>query len=103
MQLRVQIKFPEPTQLGMEFLGSKLEQPFHVYPEADMMLSMKTDRSYSTFAEWGKGWADPEIRRQRLERRRSCRKPRKRKSRKVKADLSTVRGRLASKLSTKQK
>lgn len=101
--LHVQIKFPEPTQLGMEFLRSKLEEPFHVYPEADMILSMKTDRSYSTFAEWGKGWADPEIRRQRLERRRSCRKPRKRKSRKVKADLSTVRGRLASKLSTKQK
>ncbi|CAK9167548.1 unnamed protein product [Ilex paraguariensis] len=98
----VQIKFPEPTPLGLEFLQSKLEHPFYVYPEADMLLSMKNPKSYSTFAEWGKGWADPEIRRQRLEGRRARRKPRKRKQSKHQPDVRTVRGRLAAKLS-KQK
>ncbi|KAL2254137.1 UNVERIFIED_CONTAM: ATP-dependent DNA helicase Q-like SIM [Sesamum indicum] len=96
---RVQIKFPEPTDSGLQFLKSDLQQPFHVYPEADMLLSMKTRKSYSSFSEWGKGWADPEIRRQRLERRGASRKPRKRKSRKHHPDLSTVRGRLSAKLS----
>ncbi|KAK4402180.1 ATP-dependent DNA helicase Q-like SIM [Sesamum angolense] len=96
---RVQIKFPEPTDSGLQFLKSELQQPFHVYPEADMLLSMKTRKSFSSFSEWGKGWADPEIRRQRLERRRASRKPRKRKSRKHHPDLSTVRGRLSAKLS----
>ncbi|KAL0364808.1 UNVERIFIED_CONTAM: ATP-dependent DNA helicase Q-like SIM [Sesamum angustifolium] len=96
---RVQIKFPEPTDSGLQFLKSKLQDPFHVYPEADMLLSMKTRKSFSSFSEWGKGWADPEIRRQRLERRRASRKPRKRKSRKHHPDLSTVRGRLSAKLS----
>ncbi|KAI3445356.1 hypothetical protein Pfo_002021 [Paulownia fortunei] len=95
---RVQIKFPEPTDSGLQFLKSELEHPFHVYPEADMLLSMKSHKSYSGFSEWGKGWADPEIRRQRLERKKTWRKPRKQKSRKHKPDLSTVRGRLSAKL-----
>ncbi|XP_059648491.1 ATP-dependent DNA helicase Q-like SIM [Cornus florida] len=96
---RVQIKFPEPTELGLELLSCREEQSFDVYPEADMLLSMRTPKSFSTFSEWGKGWADPEIRRQRLERRRSGRNPRKRKSRKQNPDIRTVRGRLAAKLS----
>ncbi|KAL0422047.1 UNVERIFIED_CONTAM: ATP-dependent DNA helicase Q-like SIM [Sesamum latifolium] len=96
---RVQIKFPEPTDSGLQFLKSELQQPFHVCPEADMLLSMRTRKSFSSFSEWGKGWADPEIRRQRLERRRVSRKPRKRKSRKHHPVLSTVRGRLSAKLS----
>ncbi|KAK6159878.1 hypothetical protein DH2020_003259 [Rehmannia glutinosa] len=93
----VQIKFPEPTDSGLRFLKSELDQPFHVYPEADMLLSTKSHKPYSGFSEWGKGWADPEIRRQRLERRRAQRKPRKPKSRNRKPDLSTVRGRLSAK------
>uniref|UniRef100_A0A5B6ZVB9 ATP-dependent DNA helicase n=2 Tax=Davidia involucrata TaxID=16924 RepID=A0A5B6ZVB9_DAVIN len=97
----VQIKFPEPTELGLEFLRCQ-EQSFYVYPEADMLLSVGKCKSYSAFSEWGKGWADPEIRRQRLEGRRSRRKPRKRKSRKHHPDPRTVRGRLAAKIS-KQK
>ncbi|CAL5378788.1 unnamed protein product [Camellia sinensis] len=100
--IRVQIKFPEPTKLGCKFLQYKTEEPFYVYPEADMLLPTKIDKPYSSFSEWGKGWADPEIRRQRLERKRTRRNPRKRKSRKRNPDLKTVRGRLASKLS-KQK
>ncbi|KAL0357316.1 UNVERIFIED_CONTAM: ATP-dependent DNA helicase Q-like SIM [Sesamum calycinum] len=71
---RVQIKFPEPTDSGLQFLKSELQQPFHVYPEADMLLSMKTRKSFSSFSEWGKGWADPEIRRQRLEREEGIKK-----------------------------
>ena len=83
------------------------EQAFHVYPEADMLLAMKTHKPYSSFSEWGKGWADPEIRRQRLERMQLNRKPRtlqspkkqrKRKANKVKHDVKTSRGRLEAKL-----
>ncbi|KAH6819075.1 RECQ helicase SIM [Perilla frutescens var. frutescens] len=94
----VQIKFPEPTDSGLQFLKSESEQPFLVYPEADMRLSTESCKSYSSFLEWGKGWADPEIRRQRLQRRKAGRKPRKRRSRKNQSNLSTVRGRLSAKL-----
>ncbi|KAJ1387416.1 Winged helix-like DNA-binding domain superfamily [Sesbania bispinosa] len=106
----VQIKYPEPTELGLEFLKSMSEQAFYVYPEADMFLARKTHKHkpYSSFSEWGKGWADPEIRRQRLERIQlnrnpmmlpSPRKKPKRKARKEQPDLRTSRGRLAAKLS----
>ncbi|KAL6964756.1 DNA helicase [Sarracenia purpurea var. burkii] len=108
--IRVQIKFPEPTKLGLEFLRREREQPFYVYPEADMLLSLTNDKPYSSFSEWGKGWADPEIRRQRLGRLQVRRKPSKRKGKKPSnrkgkkhhPDLKTVRGRLAARLS-KQK
>ncbi|KAK4491100.1 hypothetical protein RD792_001822 [Penstemon davidsonii] len=96
---RVQLRFPEATDSGLRFLKStESEQAFDAYLEADMLLSMNSRKSYSSFSEWGKGWADPEIRRQRLERR-ALRKPRKRKSRKNQQNLSTVRGRLSAKLS----
>lgn len=104
MQTHVQIKFPKPTKLGLEFLQFDREQPFYIFPEADMLLSVNKCKSYSSFADWGKGWADPEIRRQRLERRRLNRKPRKprqprtRKSGKGKPDLKTARGRITAKL-----
>lgn len=98
---RVQIKFPEPTESGLQLFRSALEQPFYVYPEADMLLSMRSRKSFSSFAEWGKGWADPEIRRQRLESNQTKRNRKKRKPRKRKPNLATVHGRLAAKLSKK--
>ncbi|XP_055816707.1 ATP-dependent DNA helicase Q-like SIM isoform X1 [Solanum dulcamara] len=98
---RVQIKYPEVTERGRQFLSCETEQPFHVYPEADMLLSMRSPKSFSSFAEWGKGWADPEIRHQRLQRKRTWKSPRKRKSRKRQPDSNTVRGRLTAKLSKK--
>ncbi|XVF31366.1 hypothetical protein REPUB_Repub16aG0139600 [Reevesia pubescens] len=108
-KIHVQIKFPEPTKKGLEFLQSESDQPFHVYPEADMLLSIRRPRAYSTFSDWGKGWADPNIRRQRLDKMRSSnRKPRKpgklriRKSKKHFSDFSTSRGRISAKIS-KQK
>lgn len=76
-----------------------------------MLLSAKAPKPYSSFSEWGRGWADPEIRRQRLEsrrgetkkrrleRRRGETKKRKMPARKQRQDVSTVRGRLAAKLS----
>ncbi|KAK7277949.1 hypothetical protein RJT34_22970 [Clitoria ternatea] len=105
----VQIKYPEPTELGLEFIKSTSEEAFYVYPEADMLLErkMKTKKPFSSFSEWGKGWADPEIRRQRLERMQVSRKPkllqspkkkRKRRSKKVQPDARTSRGRLAARL-----
>lgn len=107
-QTHVQIKYLEPTELGLKFMKSTSEQAFFVYPEADMLLAAKTNKPYSSFSDWGKGWADPEIRRQRLKSMRSDRKPltqqssrksRKRKACKVKPDLRTSRGRLSAKLS----
>ncbi|KAL7157743.1 hypothetical protein ABFS83_02G097500 [Erythranthe nasuta] len=94
----VQIKYPEITDSGLQYLKSELEKPFHVYPEADMQLSMRSPKSCSSFSKWGKGWADPEIRNQRLQRNKTWRKPRKQNSRKRKPNLSTVRGRLSAKL-----
>ena len=81
-----------------------------------MLLSMRKSESYSSFSDWGKGWADPEIRRQRLERMQSKTKPRKAtgtrgprksgKSRKRNSsnhnpDKRTVRGRLTAILTAK--
>ncbi|CAN0914182.1 ATP-dependent DNA helicase Q-like SIM [Linum grandiflorum] len=103
-KVHVQIKYPEPTKQGLEFLEYEKEQPFHVHPEADMLLSMNSDKTYSSFAEWGKGWADPEIRRQRLSRKgpssRKSRKGRGKKYGRKKPDMRTARGRIAAKLST---
>lgn len=110
VQNHVQIKFPEPTKLGLEFLSTS-DQTFNVCPEADMLLSMTKPKSYSSFSEWGRGWADPAIRRERLKRRRHSvdksqgsrpRKGRKRKFSKHNSDLKTVRGRLCAKLSAKK-
>ncbi|XP_072955396.1 ATP-dependent DNA helicase Q-like SIM [Typha angustifolia] len=100
---RVSIRYPELTDAGLKFLTSESEEPLYAYPEADMLLSEKTDKPYSTFSEWGQGWADPEIRRQRLEGKRSRRKKKKRHSRKDCHASSTVRGRLAVKLSKRKK
>lgn len=58
MQPHVQISCPEPTRLGLEFLQSEGEEPFYVYPEADMLLSMERSKLYSSFSGRGEGWAD---------------------------------------------
>ncbi|KAK9136923.1 hypothetical protein Sjap_007517 [Stephania japonica] len=91
------IKFPELTSRGLKFLESDGEENFYVYPEADMLLPTKSQKSFSTLSEWGKGWADPVIRRQRLQGRKH--KRRKQRSGRHKHTLKTVRGRLEAKLS----
>lgn len=116
-QPHVQLKFPELTKLGMKVLQFKGEETFYVYPEADMLLSLSKPKTYSSFSDWGKGWADPEIRQQRLERMqfnkkqlkpsgsrrpRKPRKQRKRKSSKQNPDMRTARGRIAAKISKSQ-
>lgn len=101
-QARVSINCPELTELGLRFLCSESEQTLYAYPEADMLLSARKSKPYSSFAEWGRGWADPEIRRQRLQGRKCRRRKRKRKPRKMRQDTSTVRGRLSAKLSKKR-
>ncbi|KAA3472653.1 ATP-dependent DNA helicase Q-like SIM [Gossypium australe] len=105
-KIHVQIKFPEPTKRGLEFLQSESDKGFHVYPEADMLYSMRKPRAYSSFSDWGKGWANPEIRRERLDKIRSSnrkpRKPRIKKSRKHFSDTSTSRGRISAKISQKK-
>ncbi|XP_071729637.1 ATP-dependent DNA helicase Q-like SIM [Rutidosis leptorrhynchoides] len=98
-KIHVQIKYPELTKLGLEYLRTKSEQPLYVCPEADMLLSQTTPKPFSSFSEWGKGWADPEIRKRRLSRNRPWKPPRQRKKQKRQVDMKTVRGRLAAKLS----
>lgn len=80
---RVEIAFIEPTEKGRKQLAFEDDKPLYVYPEADMLVSLRQRRTYSGFSSWGKGWADPEIRRQRLEtmKRPRERKPRRERSR----------------------
>ncbi|CAH8390181.1 unnamed protein product [Eruca vesicaria subsp. sativa] len=80
---RVEIAFIEPTEKGKKQLNIEDDKPLYVYPEADMLVSLKQRKTYSGFSSWGKGWADPEIRRQRLEtmKRPRERKPRRERSR----------------------
>ncbi|WZZ01325.1 hypothetical protein YC2023_073653 [Brassica napus] len=66
---RVEIAFIEPTEKGRKQLAFEDDKPLYVYPEADMLVSLRQRRTYSGFSSWGKGWADPEIRRQRQRRR----------------------------------
>ncbi|XP_077218868.1 RECQ helicase SIM isoform X2 [Tasmannia lanceolata] len=100
--IRVSIKYPEPTDLGLRFLCSESEQTLYAHPEADMLLSIQNPKPYSSFSEWGRGWADPEIRRQRLQGKKGRKRRRKRYSNKHHSDPKTVRGRITAKLS-KQK
>ncbi|WOL03319.1 ATP-dependent DNA helicase Q-like SIM [Canna indica] len=99
--VHVSIRFPELTELGLRYLQSETENEFFAYPEADMLLSTEVQKPYSSFSEWGRGWADPEIRRQRLKGKRPRKRKRIRNSRKDNGNSSTVRGRLAAKLSKK--
>uniref|UniRef100_A0A1J3K7X9 DNA 3'-5' helicase n=1 Tax=Noccaea caerulescens TaxID=107243 RepID=A0A1J3K7X9_NOCCA len=80
---RVEITFIEPTAKGKKQLDFQDDTPLYVYPEADMLVSLEQNRTYRGFSDWGKGWADPEIRRQRLEtmKRPRERKPRRERSR----------------------
>ncbi|XP_074589084.1 ATP-dependent DNA helicase Q-like SIM [Curcuma longa] len=97
----VSMKYPELTEQGLRFLHSESEKEFLAYPEADMLLSSKVDKPYSSFSEWGRGWADPEIRRQRLEGKK-YRKRKRRPTRRKNPEPNTVRGRLTAKLSKKR-
>lgn len=100
----VQIKYPEPTELGMNFLQKRGNEDFYVYPEADMLiLSGKKDGPYSSFSEWGKGWADPVIRHQRLEAIRGTRNSHMGRSRSRKFYPNSVRKRLDVKLSKRKR
>ncbi|VVB15242.1 unnamed protein product [Arabis nemorensis] len=75
---RVEITCIQSTEKGMKQLDFEDDKPLYVYPEADMQVSLKQRSTYSGFSDWGKGWADPEIRRQRLE---TMKRPRGRKPR----------------------
>ena len=46
-----------------------------------MLLAMNEPRPFSDFSEWGRGWADPEIRWQRLAGKKTGRRKRKWRSR----------------------
>ncbi|KAH8968674.1 hypothetical protein BDL97_03G140900 [Sphagnum fallax] len=108
------VKYPVPTQQGLEFLQSHNSSGAHfqnhvklprlvVQPEGDMIQAMKEltskNQSLSAGQLWGQGWADPEVRRQRIGARAGGkRKGRRAHKRKRKPDTATVRGRLSAKL-----
>ncbi|KAK1692964.1 hypothetical protein QYE76_009661 [Lolium multiflorum] len=96
---RVIIQHPEPTRAGLNFLSSQPnEEGLHAYPDAATLLAMTNPKSLSSSAEWGRGWADPEIRRQRLAGKTGRRK-RKRGSRKQPMGFTTAKERLSAILS----
>ncbi|KAG0479833.1 hypothetical protein HPP92_010691 [Vanilla planifolia] len=99
-QVRVSIRNPQITKLGKEFLNSSEEDSFYAYPYADMLLlSAQTHKPNSSFSEWGRGWADPEIRRERLQGRKKQGKSKARKCKRKEEDLGTVKGRICFKFS----
>ncbi|CAM6108875.1 unnamed protein product [Calypogeia fissa] len=116
------LKFPVLTQNGLEFLkrfqshscgtfdsssssrDNSGDPPLLlIHPEGDMIQAMREPRKSSSdkAREWGRGWADPAIRRQRLGGRKG-RKGKRGKKQRRQLSLHTVRGRLASKLGVKR-
>lgn len=83
------LKNPEVTLQGFEFLEKckvadfkhlilciceerkKSSPPLCVHPEGDMIQALKSN--FASATSWGRGWADPEIRRQRISRFRAHR------------------------------
>ncbi|TVU17808.1 hypothetical protein EJB05_33865, partial [Eragrostis curvula] len=101
---RVSIQYPELTEDGLKFLSSQSEEEsLYAYPDAAMLLAVNNPRPFSTFSEWGRGWADPEIRRQRLAGRKTGRRKRKRCSRQQPAGFTTARERLNAILSKRRR
>uniref|UniRef100_A0A452Y0J2 ATP-dependent DNA helicase RecQ zinc-binding domain-containing protein n=1 Tax=Aegilops tauschii subsp. strangulata TaxID=200361 RepID=A0A452Y0J2_AEGTS len=96
---RVLIQHPELTRAGLNFLSSQPdEEGLYAYPDAATLLAISNPKSFSSSSEWGRGWADPEIRRQRLAGKTGRRK-RKRGSRKQPAGFTTAKERLSAILS----
>lgn len=95
----VLIQHPELTRAGLNFLSSQPdEEGLYAYPDAATLLAISNPKSFSSSSEWGRGWADPEIRRQRLAGKTGRRK-RKRGSRKQPAGFTTAKERLSAILS----
>lgn len=97
---RVVLQHPEPTRAGLNFLSSQPdEEGLYAYPDAATLLLMSNPKSFSSSSEWGRGWADPETRRQRLAGRKTGRRKRKRGSRKQPTGFTTAKERLSAILS----
>ena len=85
---------------------ARAQNPLLVPLEGDMMQALRMPRNGRTeeSRERGRGWADPEIRRQRLGERGRGRSRKRGRSRQKqqKADTKSVWGRLANKLGLKR-
>jgi werner syndrome ATP-dependent helicase len=107
LQPRVSMQYPELTEDGLKFLSSsQSEAPLYAYPDAAMLLAMKEPRPFSGFSDWGRGWADPETRRQRLAGKKAGRRKRKWRSRgrqQQPGGFTTARERLTAILAKKKK
>lgn len=103
------MQYPELTEEGLKFLRSlESGEPLYAYPDAAMLLAMNEPRPFSDFSEWGRGWADPEIRRRRLAGKKAGRRKRKWRSRSRQQQpagggFTTAKERLAAILAKKRK
>lgn len=109
----------EPSEQGLKFLSNcgdhaggghqvpngrenvGIFPPLLVHPEGDMLQAMTECAEVTPrTAAWGRGWADPVVRAQRLAASGRARKGKRRKKQAgSKWKAGTVRGRLAAKLS----
>uniref|UniRef100_A0A0E0KYK1 ATP-dependent DNA helicase n=1 Tax=Oryza punctata TaxID=4537 RepID=A0A0E0KYK1_ORYPU len=101
---RVLIQYPEVTEAGLNFLSMQSEEEgLYEYLDAAMLLVMNDPKPISTSSEWGRGWADPAIRRQRLAGKKMGRRKGKRHSRSHSTGFTTARQRLAEILSKRRR
>ncbi|XP_052156642.1 ATP-dependent DNA helicase Q-like SIM isoform X2 [Oryza glaberrima] len=101
---RVLIQYPEVTEAGLNFLSMQSEEEgLYEYLNAAMLLVMNDPKPISTSSEWGRGWADPAIRRQRLAGKKMGRRKGKRHSRSHSTGFTTARQRLAEILSKRRR
>nr|CAB3460234.1 unnamed protein product [Digitaria exilis] len=109
LQPRVSIQHPELTEDGLKLLSSRSSsEPLYAHPDAAMVLATNDPRPLSNSSEWGRGWADPEIRCQRLAGRKTTgRRKRTRHSspsgQQQPTGFTTARERLAAILSKKRR
>uniref|UniRef100_A0A0E0DM44 DNA 3'-5' helicase n=1 Tax=Oryza meridionalis TaxID=40149 RepID=A0A0E0DM44_9ORYZ len=101
---RVLIQYPEVAEAGLNFLSMQSEEEgLYEYLDAAMLLVMNDPKPISTSSEWGRGWADPAIRRQRLAGKKMGRRKGKRHSRSHSTGFTTARQRLAEILSKRRR
>jgi Werner syndrome ATP-dependent helicase len=92
------------TEAGLNFLSMQSEEEgLYEYLNAAMLLVMNDPKPISTSSEWGRGWADPAIRRQRLAGKKMGRRKGKRHSRSHSTGFTTARQRLAEILSKRRR
>ncbi|KAI5062052.1 hypothetical protein GOP47_0022591 [Adiantum capillus-veneris] len=88
------LRNPEVTADGQKFLDDRRREgsvSFWVHPEGDMIQALLEPSRLSRAQEWGRGWGDPEVRKQRLARKKISRRPPRQKRQRRSRDNSRGR------------